>query len=230
MKGNYLTAQQEKFVDEYLKCMNASAAARKAGYSLKSAHRYCLELLTKPHIRDAIKLKRKELATQSNITCLRTLQEYVSVGFSDLGNIVEQEADGGIVIRDLEAMAPHIRAAVASVSCEKTQTKFGMATKTKITLHPKLDALNNIVRMLGFDKAQLDKELAAQATQASKGQGEPIDPKTLTKDEWELFKKINERKLKALGIPLEGEVHHEEATRSPFEIRASYARAHQEKR
>ena len=147
MKGYFLNSRQARFVQEYCLSWNATDAARKAGYSPKSANRYGIELLNKKHVRDEIQFKQKELATQSNITCLRTLQEYVSVGFSDLGNIVEQEADGGIVIKDLEAMAPHIRASVASVSCEKTQTKFGMATKTKITLHPKLDALNNIVRL-----------------------------------------------------------------------------------
>jgi len=235
MKPYHLNPKQARFVQEYCISWNATDAARKAGYSPKSANRFCIELLSKTHVQDAIQFKQKELATQSNITCLRTLQEYVSVGFSDLGNIVEQEADGGIVIKDLEAMAPHIRASIASVSCEETAREMPhggriVTTKTKITLHPKLDALNNIVKMLGFDKAQLEKELAAQATQASKGQAKTLDPKTLTNDEWELFEKINARKLKELGLLQQGESPHEEPTQSPFEIRASKPRADQEKR
>lgn len=232
MKGHYLNPKQERFVQEYCISLNATDAARKAGYSPKSANRFCIELLSKTHVQDAIQFKRKELATQSNITCLRVLQEYASVGFSDIGNIVERDPDTqSISLRDLEGMAPHIRASIASVSCDESSLQMpgegGLrtTTKMKVTLHSKLDALNSIVKMLGFDKVQFEKELAAQATQATKGQGEPLDPKTFTNDEWELFEKINARKLKELGLSLEGEVHHEEPSQSPFEIRASYAKS-----
>ena len=57
-------------------------------------------------------------------------------------------------------------------------------------------ALDSMVKMLGYDQAQVEKELAAQA---SEGQVAPIDPKTLTNDEWELFKRINARRLAQLG-------------------------------
>jgi phage terminase small subunit len=49
-----LTAKQQLFVDEYLVDLNASAAARRAGYSEKTARAIGIENLTKPAIRAAV--------------------------------------------------------------------------------------------------------------------------------------------------------------------------------
>lgn len=52
-----LTSKQTAFVDEYLQCWNAAAAARRAGYSTKSARSIGSENLTKPDIRAEIEGK-----------------------------------------------------------------------------------------------------------------------------------------------------------------------------
>lgn len=49
-----LTKKQDEFVKEYLKCFNASKAARLAGYSLKSARQIGSENLTKPYLKAII--------------------------------------------------------------------------------------------------------------------------------------------------------------------------------
>lgn len=53
-KKRKLTAKQELFVKEYLKDLNATQAAIRAGYSEKSARNIASEHLTKLHISDAI--------------------------------------------------------------------------------------------------------------------------------------------------------------------------------
>lgn len=55
-----MNKKQTIFVDEYLKCWNASEAARKAGYSKKTAGAIGHELLKKPEISDEIQAKLKE--------------------------------------------------------------------------------------------------------------------------------------------------------------------------
>ncbi len=57
-----LTARQTRFVEEYMIDLNASAAARRAGYSMKTAHRQGQENLQKPAIRQAIEAKQEEIA------------------------------------------------------------------------------------------------------------------------------------------------------------------------
>lgn len=49
-----LTARQERFVAEYLKSGNASAAARAAGYSERTADQLGYQLLQKPSVASAI--------------------------------------------------------------------------------------------------------------------------------------------------------------------------------
>ena len=54
MKKAKLTKRQESFINEYLQCKNASEAARRAGYSKKSAASIGSENLRKPEISSEI--------------------------------------------------------------------------------------------------------------------------------------------------------------------------------
>ena len=53
-KSEKLTPKQQRFVTEYLKCGNATEAAKQAGYSEKTAFRIGAENLQKPAIARAI--------------------------------------------------------------------------------------------------------------------------------------------------------------------------------
>lgn len=57
-----LTDKRQKFIDEYLKCWNASEAARRAGYSERSAGAMGHDLLKIPEIKAAIQEKINERA------------------------------------------------------------------------------------------------------------------------------------------------------------------------
>ena len=61
-KNGKLTAKEAKFVEEYLVDLNASAAARRAGYSEKTAYRIGFENLRKLHIQNALAVARTKLA------------------------------------------------------------------------------------------------------------------------------------------------------------------------
>ncbi len=56
-----LTPRQHRFIEEYLVCLNASEAARRAGYSLKTAGEIGYENLKKPEIRSRIDGRLPEL-------------------------------------------------------------------------------------------------------------------------------------------------------------------------
>ena len=60
MADRELTDKQAAFVDEYLVDMNASAAARRAGYSEKTAGYIGHENKQKPHIAKAIEKAMRE--------------------------------------------------------------------------------------------------------------------------------------------------------------------------
>ena len=50
-----MTKMQLRFIEEYLECLNATEAARRAGYSPKTAHQIAYENIRKPHIRRIIR-------------------------------------------------------------------------------------------------------------------------------------------------------------------------------
>ncbi|WP_097303834.1 terminase small subunit [Pseudomonas chlororaphis] len=74
-----LTAKQQRFVDEYLKDLNATQAAIRAGYSKKTAASIGQENLTKPAIDSAIKSATQERAKRTAIT-----QDYVIAGIVEV--------------------------------------------------------------------------------------------------------------------------------------------------
>ncbi len=63
-----LTPKQERFVEEYLIDSNATAAAKRAGYSKKTAKETGYENLTKPHIAAAIESGRAVMRERCAVT------------------------------------------------------------------------------------------------------------------------------------------------------------------
>ncbi|MCH8846291.1 MAG: terminase small subunit [Proteobacteria bacterium] len=67
LSGARYTKKQRVFMIEYLKCLNGSEAARRAGYSVKCAHQQAYENLGKSKIRQAID---KAINGRSRITLI----------------------------------------------------------------------------------------------------------------------------------------------------------------
>ena len=74
-----LTPKQQTFVAEYLKDLNATQAAVRAGYSEKTARLIGCENLTKPDIAAAIQSQMDKRAQRTEIT-----QDYVLTGIRSI--------------------------------------------------------------------------------------------------------------------------------------------------
>ena len=74
-----LTAKQQRFVDEYLKDLNATQAAIRAGYSKKTAASIGQENLRKPEIEKALSEATQERSKRTAIT-----QDYVIAGIVEV--------------------------------------------------------------------------------------------------------------------------------------------------
>lgn len=86
-----LTPKQQRFVEEYLVDLNASAAARRAGYSPKRADALGFENLRKPEIAAAIAAKRTALAERT--------QRSIDDVMADIGRV---RADAMQPVTDLD--------------------------------------------------------------------------------------------------------------------------------
>lgn len=70
-----LTAKQQVFINEYLTCWNASEAARRAGYSERSARKLGAELLTKPDVRTEIDARLAEMTMTADEALVRLAEQ-----------------------------------------------------------------------------------------------------------------------------------------------------------
>lgn len=72
-----LTPKQKTFVDEFLKCGNATEAAKRAGYSEQSARQMGTENLSKPSISSYIQERQKQIDDE-RIADIAEIQRFYS--------------------------------------------------------------------------------------------------------------------------------------------------------
>ena len=89
-----LTPKQERFCQEYLVDLNASAAARRAGYSKATARAIGNENLQKPDVAERIAEMRAQQAERVQVDADRVLRELCLIGFSNMADFVVAYEDG----------------------------------------------------------------------------------------------------------------------------------------
>lgn len=152
-----LSIKQERFYAEYLVDLNATQAAKRAGYSLKTAHAQGHRLLKHVLIAPRLEQARKEWQERVGITQDAVLTELALLGFSRASKFV-RETKGGEIVVDLSEATERDMAAIKSIESVTTITSSGdgkdseETTKTKITLHDKRLPLRDIGQHLGMFK------------------------------------------------------------------------------
>lgn len=152
-RKSLMTNLQSRFVDEYLVDCCATDAARRAGYSARTAQVKSSQILALPHVQEAIAERRKVLAAKAEVSAGRVLQEYCRIAFVDVRKIFN--ADGSL--KPVHEMDDDTAAAVASVEIEQTasETKRGVktaATTVKTKMLDKIRALDALAKHLGLFK------------------------------------------------------------------------------
>lgn len=145
-----LTEKQKLFVAEYLVDLNATRAAIRAGYSVKTAGAIGQENLKKPEIQAALQAAIKRQQTRTGITSDRVLSELAAIGFATTTDYVRIR--GPLVeLTPTDELTGTQKRAIAGIE----QGNFGI----KIKLHDKVRALELLGRHLGlFDAKESPKE------------------------------------------------------------------------
>ena len=89
-----LTTKQKVFVKEYIVDFNAAAAARRAGYSAKTAYRIGAELLQKTHIEKKIEEELKKRKWRTEITAEEIIKDLIEVKNVCLQRVYVTNAEG----------------------------------------------------------------------------------------------------------------------------------------
>lgn len=141
-----LTWRQQRFVEEYLICGNATEAARRIGLGERNAQANGARLLTRRFVAAAIKAAQEASARRTGITIDRLKQEYARIAFADIGDIADWDS-GALTLRPRAAIAKDDRAAIAEL---RLKTGKSGATRAVIRLHSKQAALDALAKHLGF--------------------------------------------------------------------------------
>ena len=83
-----LTFRQERFVFEYLKDQNASAAAARAGYTAKNMASQGSELINNPAIRDRVRFEMQSLLAEIRCSALELMKQRMRAAFFDAGKLL----------------------------------------------------------------------------------------------------------------------------------------------
>lgn len=149
-----MTDKQAAFVQEYLRDLNAAAAARRAGYSDRTADAIGHENLRKPKIAAAIQAAMDERAERTEITQDRVLKELARIGFADIRDLFTWSEERAAYVPSGD-LTDDQSAAISSVKAETTHyTREDGESETKIKLelktYDKLGALEKIGKHLGM--------------------------------------------------------------------------------
>lgn len=96
-----LNPKQELFVEEYMKDLNATAAALRAGYKHVDIGR---RLVTKSHIIEAIQAKKAEVAERLHISQDDVLRDLLTLKTMSMG---DERYDGKTACKALELIGKH---------------------------------------------------------------------------------------------------------------------------
>lgn len=146
-----MTPKQQRFVEEYLIDLNATAAARRAGYSSRTADRIGPELLGKTCVAEAIAAGQAKLSEKAEVTQERIVAEFCRMAFYDPASLCAQPINGPA---DIPNLPEEVRRAIVGWSWDRN----GNFT---LKLADKNAALTNLGRHLGMftDKVETKGEM-----------------------------------------------------------------------
>ena len=86
-----LSEKQQRFVDEYLIDLNATQAAIRAGYSVKTANEQGSQLLAKLSIQQVISEKMAERSKRTGVNQDRIVLELAKIAFVKMIDVVNSD-------------------------------------------------------------------------------------------------------------------------------------------
>lgn len=141
-----LEDKQEMFCREYLKDLNGTQAAIRAGYSAKTARQISDNLLSKVDIQTFIDSLKEKRADKLEISAEKVLAELAKIGFSDLKDFLNNDYS----LKNLDQIDTSKSGAIQSIQKEIIQGETYTNTTVKFKLHDKLSALEKIAKHIGF--------------------------------------------------------------------------------
>lgn len=139
-----LTDKQRRFVDEYLIDLNATQAAIRAGYSVRTANEQGAQNLAKLSIQDAISRKMAARSRRTGVNAERVVLELAKVAFAKMTDIVDSKG------RIKEDASPDDLACIESIKYKESDNEYGGSVEREVKIASKLKALELLGKHLGM--------------------------------------------------------------------------------
>lgn len=141
-KEKTLKPKEKVFISEYLKDFNATQAAIKAGYSKKTAKEQGYEILTKPHIQEAVGKEVEKILKDNRGLALRVVRECEKIAFGKISDVMEFD-DNGVILKDSDKIDT---STIESIGMDSFETKAGTSVKKRVKLYSKEKALEILAK------------------------------------------------------------------------------------
>lgn len=145
-----LTEKQQRFVDEYLIDLNATQAAIRAGYSVKTANEQGSQNLAKLSIQQAIAEQMAERSKRTGINQDRVVLELAKIALVKMTDIVDSQG------RIKSDASPDDLACIESVKYKESESDTGSSVEREVKIASKLKALELLGKHLGMWNDKLD--------------------------------------------------------------------------
>jgi phage terminase small subunit len=116
-----LTPRQERFVEEYLIDLNATAAATRAGYSGKTAEQQGPRLLGNVGVRSAIEAAQRARSERVQVTADTVLRELLRLATVDIAGAFDE--DGALL--PIHDIPEDVRRAIAGIEVDEIKERVG---------------------------------------------------------------------------------------------------------
>lgn len=154
-----LTEKERIFCHQYIIDWNGSRAAKEAGYSEKTRAEIAHQNLTKLHITQYIDFIKNDLEKEAGISKLKNLNELSKIAYSSISHLHDTWVD----LKEWEEIKENNPSCMAAVESIDTKTETKVYNKSgdnetdveinyvKIKLYSKLQALDQINKMMGYN-------------------------------------------------------------------------------
>ena len=148
-----LNPKQQRFCKEYMIDLNATQAAIRAGYSVKTAQEQGARLLSNVMVSREIERLQAVQSRRTGITADRVIRELAKIAFVDPDRVIN--ADDGTIKADA---TDEDKAAIQGVKVKRSSSMNGDSFENEVKLYDKTKALELLGKHLGLfsDKVNLN--------------------------------------------------------------------------
>jgi phage terminase small subunit len=153
LKEGNISLKQERFCQELVIDLNATKAAERAGYTVKTAKQTGARLLTNKYIATRVNELQAAIAEAVGVTAEMVVKELCKLAFTDLKDVVDFNGKKPRIKSPMELADPEKLGAIS----EFTEITNGNKVTRRIKMHDKKGSLELLGRHLGMfnDKLSL---------------------------------------------------------------------------